>query len=121
MLNLFGEKTYKLTQTQIDFINGVYDELKQRNNDLENENAVLKNRLRLNNIMKLTEEKESLIEEVEKLRKELYINNATMSAVLEKLENTLHSKEVLTLVNRTYREIGNDLPTVSGKELDILS
>ena len=109
-------KKYKLTQEQIDEINEAYNALKEENAQLKAENLSLKEKLNdsfiFDKAKELKEENETLRGELGKAKQSLKIANSTMSAVLEKLNET-------NIKLLAYTDC--ELKSVTRYELNILS
>lgn len=118
---MFGEKTYKLTQSQIDEINKRYDAVSARACKAEAEVAELKETLRLSKVSDYLDTIEVLQSTNTRLTKELTEARSTMSAVLSTLDESMKNTDTLRRANKLYRDMSDcNLPSVTHKELNIL-
>lgn len=120
---MFGEKKYKVTQSQVDEMNKVYADIKTDNALLRKQNQELKadreSNLDFNKCKSLEEENIFLKSELEMLTDKLKQANITMSTVLETLEIT--NKAYENYKCRVGLFLDSDLSPITKGELNILA
>ena len=107
-MSLFGEKKFTISQSQLDKMNLVYNDMKKENERLKliKENDDLLFDYEQENI-KLRDELKEVKLELARTTKHLKTSESTMSAVLKKLDSTMKSAEHTTMVANLYKDMNN--------------